>query len=350
MGRYLVTGSSGHLGEGLARTLVGQGHEVVGLDVLPGGFTTVVGSIVDAATVRSAVAGVEHVLHTATLHKPHVGSHSRQEFVDVNVTGTLNVLEAAAAAGVSSVVFTSSTSTFGRAMTPAPGEPATWINEDVMPRVKNIYGATKVAAEDLCELAARDQGLPVVVLRTSRFFPEADDRDDVRASFIDTNLKVNEFLYRRVELSDVVRAHLLAAEKAPELGFRRYVISAPTPFTRADLPELAVDAAAVVRRLFPQVMERYDAAGWSMFPVLDRVYDSSRAQDELGWVPEYGFARVAEQALETGEWRGELARSIGLKGYHPSPTGVYTAGREPLPGFDNRLCCGDFCIPPKTLL
>lgn len=151
----------------------------------------------------------------------------------------------------------------------------------------------------------------MVVLRTSRFFPEADDRDDVRASFIDTNLKVNEFLYRRVELSDVVRAHLLAAEKAPELGFRRYVISAPTPFTRADLPELAVDAAAVVRRLFPQVMERYDAAGWSMFPVLDRVYDSSRAQDELGWVPEYGFARVAEQALETGEWRGELARSIG---------------------------------------
>ncbi len=121
MGRYLVTGSSGHLGEGLARTLVGQGHEVVGLDVLPGGFTTVVGSIVDAATVRSAVAGVEHVLHTATLHKPHVGSHSRQEFVDVNVTGTLNVLEAAAAAGVSSVVFTSSTSTFGRAMTPAQG-------------------------------------------------------------------------------------------------------------------------------------------------------------------------------------------------------------------------------------
>ncbi len=68
--------------------------------------------------------GVDHVLHTATLHKPHVGSHTRQDFVDVNVTGTLNVLEAAARAGVRSVVFTSSTSTFGRAMTPAAGEPA----------------------------------------------------------------------------------------------------------------------------------------------------------------------------------------------------------------------------------
>jgi nucleoside-diphosphate-sugar epimerase len=304
---------------------------VVGLDVRAGAFTTAVGSMVDAGTVRSVMAGVEHVLHTATLHKPHVGSHSRQEFVDVNVTGTLNVLETAVAAGVRSMVFTSSTSTFGRAMTPAPGEPATWINEDVVPRVKNIYGATKVAAEDLCELAARDQGLPVVVLRTSRFFPEADDQDDVRASFIDTNLKVNEFLYRRVDLSDVVRAHLLAADKAAALGFRRYVVSAPTPFTRADLPELAVDAAAVVRRLYPRIMERYEAVGWTMFPVLDRVYDSSRAQDELGWVPQYGFEDVAEQALETGEWRGELARRIGLKGYHLSPTGVYTASREPLP-------------------
>jgi UDP-glucose 4-epimerase len=331
MGKYVVTGSSGHLGEALARTLVGGGHEVVGFDVRPGSFTTVVGSIVDAATVRSVVAGADHVLHTATLHKPHVGSHSHPEFVDVNVTGTLNVLEASVAAGVRSVVFTSSTSTFGRAMTPAPGEPAVWIDEDVVPRVKNIYGATKVAAEDLCELAARDQGIPVVVLRTSRFFPEADDQDDVRASFIDANLKVNEFLYRRVELSDVVRAHLLAAEKAPELGFRRYVVSAPTPFTWADRSELAVDAPAVVRRLYPQIMELYDASGWTMFPTLDRVYDSSRAQDELGWVPGYGFARVARQALETGEWRGELARSIGLKGYHPSPTGVYTAGREPLP-------------------
>ncbi|GAB3258369.1 NAD-dependent epimerase/dehydratase family protein [Kineosporia babensis] len=324
MSRYLVTGSSGHLGEAQVRTLRARGHEVVGFDVLPGPFTTVVGSVADAEVVRSAVSGVEFVLHAATLHKPHVGSHSQQDFIDVNVSGTLNVLEAAAAAGVRSVVFTSSTSTFGRAMTPAVGEPVAWIDEGVVPQVRNIYGATKVAAEDLCELAARDRGLPVVVLKTSRFFPEADDRDDIRTSFADTNLKVNEFLYRRVELMDVVEAHLLAAEKAPALGFGRYVISAPTPFTRDQAAQLALDAPTVVRTLFPELMARYDEAGWIMFPVLDRVYDSAKAQADLGWKPAHTFAAVADRALATGEWRSELALNVGWKGYHSEPTGVYT--------------------------
>jgi len=80
------------------------------------------------------------------------------------------------------LVFTSTTSTFGRALNPPPGEPAAWITEDVAPVPSNIYGATKAAAEDLCVLVARDRGLPCVILRTSRLFPEADDRDEVRAA------------------------------------------------------------------------------------------------------------------------------------------------------------------------
>ena len=82
-----------------------------------------------------------------------------------------------------------------------------------MPR--NIYGVTKTAAENLCELVWRDHGLPCLILRTSRFFPEDDDRDDARAAFDDLNLKVNELLYRRVDLQDAVDAHLLALERAP---------------------------------------------------------------------------------------------------------------------------------------
>ena len=104
-----------------------------------------------------------------------------------------------------------------------------------MPVPRNIYGATKTAAEDLCELISRDHGLPCLVLRTSRFFPEADDRDDVRAAYDDLNVKVNELLYRRVDIEDVVSAHQLALERAPAIGFGRYIISATTPFTRDDL-------------------------------------------------------------------------------------------------------------------
>src|SRR3954452_18562812 len=222
--RVLVTGSSGHLGEALRRVL----PDAVGLDILPSPYTDIVGSVADRAVVRRAVEGVDAIVHAATLHKPHVGSHSRQEFVDTNVTGTLALLEEALAAGVSRVVFTSTTSAFGRALTPPPGAPAAWVTEDVAPVPRNIYGVTKTAAEDLCELFHRDHGLPILVLRTSRFFPEGEDRDDVRGAYEDANLKVNELLYRRVDIQDAVDAHLLALERAPEIGFGRYVISATT--------------------------------------------------------------------------------------------------------------------------
>ena len=323
--RILVTGSAGHLGEALVRVLGAEGHEVVGLDRLESEFTTVVGSIVDRECVSRCVASADAVLHAATLHKPHVGSHDRRAFVDTNVTGTLNLLEEAVAAGVERFVFTSTTSAFGRALTPPPGAPAAWITEDVASVPRNVYGATKTAAEDLCELVHRDHELPCLILRTSRFFPEADDRDDVRVAYDDANLKVNELLYRRVDLEDVVSAHRLALERAPEIGFGRYIVSATTPFTRADLAELRADAPAVVRRLFPGYEEVYERRGWSVFGSIERVYDNARARSDLGWVPSYGFGRVLE-LVDAGEApRSALAAAIGAKGYHATSTGPYTA-------------------------
>jgi UDP-glucose 4-epimerase len=326
--RLLVTGSAGHLGEALVRVLGAEGHEVVGLDVLESPHTSVVGSIADRALVREAVRGADAVLHAATLHKPHVGSHSRQEFVDTNLTGTLNLLEEAVAAGASRFVFTSTTSAFGRALTPPPGAPAAWITEDVAPAPRNIYGATKTAAEDLCELVHRDQGLPCLILRTSRFFPEEDDRDDVRAAYPDANIKVNELLYRRVDLEDVVSAHRLALERAPELGFGRYIVSATTPFTRDDLAELREHAPAVVHRLFPDAGRLFEARGWRLFPGIERVYVNARARDELGWAPRWDFRHALDRVAAGKEPRSELAAAVGAKGYHAEPTGPYTTARR----------------------
>jgi UDP-glucose 4-epimerase len=322
--RILVTGSAGHLGEGLVRVLRADGHDVVGLDVLESPYTTVVGSITDRECVRRCAQGVEGILHAATLHKPHVGSHDRQSFVDTNISGTLTLLEAAVEARVDRFVFTSTTSAFGGALTPPPGAPAAWITEDEAPVPRNIYGATKTAAEDLCALFPRDHGLPCVILRTSRFFPEGDDRDEVRAAYEDLNVKVNELLYRRVDIEDVVSAHRQALERAPEVGFGRYIISATTPFSRDDLADLRMDAPEVVRRHFPDYEAVYAARGWAMFPSIERVYDNARARDELGWAPRYDF-RHALDRLQAGEDpRSPLAVEVGAKGYHAASTGPYT--------------------------
>ena len=323
--RVLVTGSAGHLGEALVRVLRDSGREVVGLDLLDSPFTTVAGSITDRDTVRACLAGVGAVLHPATLHKPHVGSHGRQAFVDANIAGTLTLLEEAAAAGVESFVFTSTTSAFGRALSPAPGEPAAWITEDVTPVPKNIYGVTKIAAENLCELINADHGLPVVILRTSRFFPEPDDVAGIRTAYPDANVKANEYLHRRADIQDVADAHLLAMARAPAIGFGRYIVSATTPFTTADLAGLREDAPAVVRRLFPDYAAEYQRRGWRMFGQIDRVYVNARARADLGWAPRYDFRRVLGLLKAGEDPRSPLARTVGAKGYHAESTGIYTA-------------------------
>lgn len=312
----LVTGSSGHLGEALVRTLRDQGHEVIGLDIREGPFTTQVGSITDRSCVRRCLTGVQSVFHASALHKPHVATHSRQDFVDVNITGTLNLLEEAVTSGVESFVCTSTTSVFGDALVPPIGAPAAWVTEDVRPVPRNIYGVTKAAAEDLCQLFHRNQGLACIVLRTSRFFPEEDDDRTVREAFAGDNHKVNEFLSRRVDVEDVVSAHLLAARHAPALGFRRYIVSAATPFQPGDMADLRVDAPLVVRRRVPAYEDAYTRRGWTMTPRIDRVYVSERARTELGWRPRYDFPFLIERLNAGDDVQSDLARLVGSKGYH----------------------------------
>lgn len=323
----LVTGSSGHLGEALVRTLKARGASVCGLDIKPSPETEIVGSIADRHLVREALEGATSVIHAATLHKPHVATHSKRDFVETNVAGTLTLLEGAVRAGIESFVFTSTTSAFGAALSRGPGAPAVWVTEDLKPVPRNIYGVTKIAAEDLCELVHRQEGLPCLVLRTSRFFPEEDDDKKIREGYEDANAKTNEFLYRRVELQDVVEAHLLAVEEAPQIGFERYIISATTPFEPADVEVLAAQAPEVVARYFPDYVTEYERRGWKMFPAIERIYDNRKAREELGWRPRYDFGTVLGLLKDGKSHKSELARVVGRKGYHDES---FEAGPYPI--------------------
>jgi UDP-glucose 4-epimerase len=312
----LVTGSSGHLGEALVRSMRAKSLDVVGLDIAESEYTDIVGSVTDATLVRSAMGNVEAVLHTATLHKPHLVTHSRQAFVDTNISGTLVLLEEARRSNVTSFVFTSSTSAFGHSLKPNEDGPAVWVTEDLQSVPKNAYGITKIAAEQLCELFSRKHKVNCVVLRTSRFFPEEDDNAAVRDAYDDTNAKVNEYLFRRIDLQDVVDAHLLAIEYSASVRFDRLILSATTPFRLDDIFELRNDAARVVQRYYPEFRSVYERLGWTMFPSIDRVYVNTRARRALNWEPRYDFRRILDSLLAGSDPRSELAREVGRKGYH----------------------------------
>lgn len=325
--KILVTGSSGHLGEALVRTLKTPDHDIVGLDINPSLFTTEVGSVLDRDCIKRCMRGAQTVYHTATLHKPHIATHSMQDFIDTNIAGTLALLEAAVDAGVKSFVFTSTTSTFGDALRPPPEAPAVWVTEDIQPVPRNIYGVTKTAAEELCHLFHRTRGLNCLILRTSRFFAEADDDASNRAAFDDRNIKANELLFRRVDIEDVVSAHLLAGERAQELGFGRYIISATTPFQPEDLAELRRYAPGVVEKRVPGFTECYQRMQWRMFDSIERVYVNDAARRDLGWQPKYDFAHVLQSLRENADYGSPLSRLSGAKGYHEQ---VFDEGPYPV--------------------
>jgi nucleoside-diphosphate-sugar epimerase len=313
--RALVTGSSGHLGEAMVRALRMQGADVVGLDSRPSPWTDVVGFVNDPHPVREAMAGVEVVFHMAALHKPQLAFLPAASFVDTNVNGTLTMLEAAVAANVRSFVMTSSTTVFGDALIPPPGRPATWIDESVVPVPKNMYGVTKASAEDLCHLAHRNDGLSCIVLRTSRFFAESDDMPQHYGGRSEDNIKANEYACRRVALEDAVDAHLRAAERAPHLGFGRYVVSATTPFTREDMAELRLDAASVFARRSALAAAVWKERGWRFPERLDRVYVNDRARRELGWRPRFDLNAIAARVANGEPVRTPLSQLVGAKEY-----------------------------------
>ena len=300
--RILVTGSSGWLGQTLVPRLQRDGHAVFGLDPEPGPTTAIVGSVVDRALVGRLMReqGIEAVVHAAARHKPHIETHDNSEFVAVNVQGTLNLLEEAVAPGsrVDRFIFTSTTSLMisqrirdGKA---GGAKEAMWIDETLSTlEPRNIYGVTKRAAEELCRLFNHLHRLPILILRTSRFFPEADDMAHAIAQS-DENTKANEYLFRRLTVEDAAESHVVALARVKELGFDTFIISSMTPFSPADCRELLVDAPSVVGRYFPDYRRLYERRGWTMFDSIDRVYDASKAQRTLGFVCKTGFGEILQ--------------------------------------------------------
>ena len=296
--RVLLTGSSGWRGRFLAPRLHAAGHVAIGLDVAPGANTQVVGSVADRAVVERAFTdyGIEAVVHAAALHKPDIAHYHAGAFIDVNVTGTLTLLEAAAAASHDRFVFTSTTSLMiSDAIHRGEAHAAVWLDENFGPLApRNIYGITKLTAEGLCRLHFLEHGLNCVILRAGRFFPE---EDDTQRELPGPNLKTNEFLNRRLTVEDAADAHVMALDCA-RAGFEIFILSAPTPFERSEAGELERSAPDVIARHFPDAPTLYARRGWQLPSSIRRIYDASRIERLTGFRCATDFGRVLD-ALRT---------------------------------------------------
>lgn len=291
--RALVTGAAGFIGSHLCRGLVADGHDVVGLDDLSEGDAEknladvpevrfVVADLRDAAAVAAAAEGCATIFHHAARKSVPRSIREPEVFIDVNVGGTLNVLIAARDVGAT-VVFASSSSVYG-------DQEVFPLREDLEPRPRSPYAATKLAGEGLMRSWWHSYGVPTVSLRYFNVYgPYQDPASEYAAvipRFVTACLsgarpviygdgeQARDFTY----IDDVVQANLLAA-RAPEAARGRALNAGAgrEPTTVNRLLSLVAEAAGVdVEPLFEPAREG---------DIRRSHADVSSARDLLGYDP-----------------------------------------------------------------
>ena len=279
--KILLTGSSGHLGVHIS-TLLQSEFKITGIDLRPGNFTDQVGNLTDKKFIENAVMGVDAIIHTASLHAPHVVTHSRQDFIDTNIIGTLNLLETAEKHQVRKFIYTSTTSLYGESLDDQ--NQAVWITENVPTIPRDIYDVTKIAAEGLCRDFFVKGKLLTTVLRVSRFWNEPMKK------------KVFYRMYRGVDVRDVATAHKLALMKDLD-QFEIFNISAQSIFTKDDLFDLKHHANRTIQKKIPGLITYFNQKDWVMPDTIDRVYVIDKARKKLEYSPKFNIDYLLSDIL-----------------------------------------------------
>lgn len=279
--KVLVTGASGQLGSATVNHLKAHGHHVYGIDVIPSATTHELIDIKDKPNVEKVTAGFDAIIHTAALHGKHYElNYPREAFIDTNITGTLNLLNACIKNKVNKFLYTSTTSIYGSAL--IDPEKAVWVDELLVEKPRDIYDITKQTAEQLCKDFFYKEGLQASVYRVGRFLPESD------------NLKINHRLYRGLDERDGAEALRLGLDVWFN-DFEVFNISSGSPFGKGDLHQLKHSPVDVILQYFPQARDVYQHKNWIFPQSIDRVYVCAKATRMLNYQPKYTFEYLLQQ-------------------------------------------------------
>jgi nucleoside-diphosphate-sugar epimerase len=279
--KVLVTGASGQLGSVTVNHLKTHGHKAYGIDIVPSATTNELIDITNKLSVEKVTQGFDAVIHTAALHGKHYElNYPRQAFIDVNIMGTLHLLNACIKNSVNKFLYTSTTSIYGDALVDA--EKAVWVDELLVEKPRDIYDITKQTTEQLCKDFFYKEGLQASVYRVGRFLPEND------------NLKINHRLYRGLDERDSAEALRLGLHASFD-NFEIFNISSGSPFGRDDLQQLKQFPTDVILQYFPEAKDIYQRKNWIFPKSIDRVYVSDKAIQILNYQPKYTFEYLLQQ-------------------------------------------------------
>jgi nucleoside-diphosphate-sugar epimerase len=271
------------------------GHEPVLFDSRPieTPYESFQGDIRDFADVQAALRGADLVVHLAAIlgnaaTTPH-------DFYEINLTGTFNMWEAAARAGMRGLVFSSTMSVYKPHDRPLREDALTEVREDLLMRPRDMYGYTKATGEEMCRLYGRTHGIPSVALRYGMFSPEP---------FFPYGIRL---LYGGVDADDVAQAVLASVEALlhRRIRYDAFNVESLVPFSQEDEPLLLRDPLAAIDKYYPGSADLLRSRGVTRLAPIREYYSMSHAANSLGFRPECNFDRWLEVLRSRPEERAE---------------------------------------------
>jgi nucleoside-diphosphate-sugar epimerase len=295
--RVLITGAGGTLGTALAPLLADAGHAPVLQDIQPlhTPYEFIQGDVRSPADMHAAAQSVEVIVHTAAIHGIHLGNHTAQDFYQLNLTGTFNMWEAAVAAGVRAVVFSSTMGVYKSHNAPGAGGIA--LHEDLPLQPGDIYGYTKVAGEAMCRYYGRAHGIPSVALRYGMFVPEPFFRYGIR------------LLYEGVDTDDVARSVLASMEALTSgtVAWDAFNVESRVPFGEEDAAQLRQDPLSVLDTYYPGAAALLRERGVEALAPITVYYPMERAAERLNFRPQCNFEQWLDELRAHPEIRAEYS-------------------------------------------
>ncbi|MBD3181937.1 NAD-dependent epimerase/dehydratase family protein [Candidatus Poribacteria bacterium] len=281
--KILVTGGSGNIGKFVVDELLDKGHHVRIFDLKKPDISEAVyiqGSITQPECLEEAITGVNAVIHLAAIPslKTDIPPH---EYMNINVTGTYNVLEACAKTGVKKVVAASSDSALGFVFSTHNFSPQYFPIDEKHPlKPQDPYGLSKLLDEDICKSFTRRYGISTICLRFCWvWFPETYKH---RQNIINNEEMLNaKRMWGYVDAKDVARACRLAAE-CDGIKHEALFISSNDTFTQEKSLEL-------IRKYYPDVTDISDDFLNNSYRT---IFDISKARKLIGYNPEYSWRNL----------------------------------------------------------
>lgn len=275
--KVLLTGGCGLVGRTLV-PLLRDDYEVTHFEMSDpeDGLPFIKGDLLDSAGVAQACQGMDGVIHVAALHGKAWQALGDEKSFEINVTGTKNMLEGAAAAGVKRVIFTSSIWASGHNSPPADYLP---MDEELPRQPAELYGLTKILGEQMCRYATAKHGLSTIVLRPGGIRP-ADAFDPCSAGP----------LMGVVHVQDVAQAHVLALKAPDDMMHEVFIITADSPLCEVDAAKFRDDPAGTLESVVPGAGELVRNGTLKLGPDTEW-YTVEKAKRLLGYRPEFNFRR-----------------------------------------------------------